>query len=369
MKILILGPFPIENKGLNGQSIANKTLLEGLKKNYSVDFINTAKDLKSINKKEQGKFKICKFLMIIIGLIKEILKILLCKYDVIYMTPGQSLLGFMRFTPYMIVAFLKNTPCYIHIHGGYFRKMYNSQSKIIKQILTFFLRRITGVIVLGNSLRYMFKDLVDNDKIFICENGVEDNIIATKIDIEKKVKKFKNTRKRRIIYLSNLMKEKGILDLLKVTEYFTSSELELHLAGGIEDEIKDEVFFFLNKYPDKIKYHGIVQNEFKKKLLLQSDIFVLPTYYSNEGQPISILEAYVTGCSVITTNQGGIQDIFIDGVNGVLCEAHNVNSIHNGINKLFMDEKYIEHNYYYGLNFFSSKKFIKRIENIIINSN
>ena len=367
MKILMLGPFPIENKGLNGQSIANKTLFEGLKKNYSVDIINTVKDLRSINKKEQGKFKICKFLMITMAFIKEISRILLYKYDVIYMTPGQSFLGFMRFTPYMVVAFLKNTPCYLHIHGGYFRKMYNDQSKIRKRILIFFLRRITGVIVLGNSLRYMFENLVDNNKIFICENGVEDSIIATKKEIEKKLKDFKNSKKRKIIYLSNLMKEKGILDLLKATEHFKSSELELHLAGGIEDEIKEKIFFFINKYPDKIKYHGVIQNEIKKKLLLQSDIFILPTYYSNEGQPISILEAYVTGCSVITTNQGGIQDIFIDGVNGVLCEAQNVKSICNGIKKLFKDEKYIEKNYYYGLSFFTSKKFIKRIEKIIIN--
>ena len=77
MKILMLGPFPIENKGLNGQSIANKTLFEGLKKNYSVDIINTVKDLRSINKKEQGKFKICKFLMITMAFIKEISRILL----------------------------------------------------------------------------------------------------------------------------------------------------------------------------------------------------------------------------------------------------------------------------------------------------
>ena len=37
-KILLLGPFPIGNKGLNGQTIANQTLYEGLSKKYDVSF-------------------------------------------------------------------------------------------------------------------------------------------------------------------------------------------------------------------------------------------------------------------------------------------------------------------------------------------
>ena len=63
-KILLLGPFPIGNKGLNGQTIANQTLYEGLSKKYDVSFINTLKNLDFTDKKEQGKFKLGKFLKI-----------------------------------------------------------------------------------------------------------------------------------------------------------------------------------------------------------------------------------------------------------------------------------------------------------------
>jgi glycosyltransferase involved in cell wall biosynthesis len=35
-----------------------------------------------------------------------------------------------------------------------------------------------------------------------------------------------------------------------------------------------------------------------------------------EGQPISVLEAYASGCAVITTGQPGIRDVFSDGING-----------------------------------------------------
>ena len=43
----------------------------------------------------------------------------------------------------------------------------------------------------------------------------------------------------------------------------------------------------------------------------------MPSYYHvPEGQPISILEAYASGCVVITTDHGGIKDIFRNNVNG-----------------------------------------------------
>lgn len=364
-KILLLGPFPIGDKGLNGQTIANQTLYEGLKNKYNVNYINTLKDLKFTDKKEQGKFKLSKFLKISFSFLEELVHILFSKYDVIYMTPGQSFLGFMRFSPYMIIGFMKNIPCYIHIHGGNFRNMYNKLSIKKQKILNYFLKKLSGVIVLGNSLKVMFKDLIEENKIFVCENGVQDEIIATKEEIEKKVERFKKSKKRKILYLSNLMKEKGILEVLKVSEKFNENEIEFNLAGAMEPEIKDIVEDYLEKYPNKIIYHGIVKREKKKKLLLENDIFILPTYYSNEGQPISILESYVTGCSVITTNQGGICDIFKNKINGYSCIAKNIDSIYKSIEMIRNDSRFIMNNYEYGIENFKKGRFIEKIEKIV----
>ena len=233
-KILLLGPFPIGDKGLNGQTIANQTLYEGLSKKYDISFINTLKNLDFTDKKEQGKFKFGKFLKISLSFFTEIFHILFSKYDVIYMTPGQSFLGFMRFSPYMILGFMKKIPCYIHIHGGNFINIYESLSTKKQSILNYFFKRLSGVIVLGNSLRSMFKDLIEENKIFVCENGVQDYVIATEKEIEEKFERFNKNKKRKILYLSNLMKEKGILEVLKASEKFNENEIEFNIAGAME---------------------------------------------------------------------------------------------------------------------------------------
>ncbi|MGL5963545.1 MAG: glycosyltransferase family 4 protein [Fusobacteriaceae bacterium] len=360
-KILMLGPFP---GSLNGQTIANQTVYEGLKEQYNVDKIDTLKETGFSDKTDQGKFILGKFLKIFIELFKEMKQIYIQKYDVIYMTSGQSFLGFMRFAPYMLICILKKIPYYNHIHGGYFRKMYDSQNRVNKILLNYFIKKASGMIVLGDSLKSMFEGIISAEKIFVCENGVQDDVVATEEEIAQKIERYKKDNKKRVLYLSNLMVEKGILDLLKASESFNDDEIEFNLAGAIEPSIKNIVEDYLVKYPNKIKYHGIVRGEQKKRLLLENYIFILPTYYSNEGQPISILEAYATGCAVITDESvGGIRDIFSDEVNGLSIENRNIESISSNIEKIRV-EKFISTNYKKLKEKYTKQKFVERISEV-----
>lgn len=362
-KILMIGPFP---GSLNGQTIANQTAFEGLSASYNVERINTLKENTFTDKSKQGKFIFSKFFRILKELSNEMKIIFTGNYDVVYMTSGQSFLGFMRFAPYMLICIMKGIPYYNHIHGGYFRRMYDSQNRFKQKLLNFFIKKSTGMIVLGNSLRSMFKGILQEDKIYVCENGVQDDVVATEDEIKEKIERYKKDAKKRVIYLSNLMVEKGILDLLKASEKFNDNEIEFNLAGAIEPSIENIVEDYLKRYPNKIKYHGIVRGEEKKKLLLENYIFILPTYYSNEGQPISILEAYATGCAVITDESvGGIKDIFQDGINGVSIKNKDIYSIYNNLKEI-EEKNFLNNNYKNCKKNFLSKYFIKKVEKIIM---
>lgn len=359
-KLLMIGPFPGE---LNGQTIANQTLYEGLSIYYDIERINTLKETEFLDKSNQGKFILSKFLKILLNLFIEIKQILVKKYDVVYMTSGQSFLGFMRFTPYMLICIIKNIPYFNHIHGSRLKKMYDSQSGIKIKLLDFFIKKSTGMIVLGNSLKNMFEEIIDNNKIFICENGVQDDVVATEEEIEEKILRYEKDNKKRVLYLSNLMVEKGIMDLLEVTKKFTDDEIEFNLAGAIEPGIKIKVEEYLKKYSNKIKYHGIVIGEKKKKLLLENYILILPSY--DEGQPICILEAYATGCTVLTDETiGGIKDIFKNKKNGLTIKNKNIQNIFEKI-KNVNEMNYIKVNYNIFKKTYQKKEFLNRIKKII----
>ena len=67
-------------------------------------------------------------------------------------------------------------------------------------------------------------------------------------------------------------------------------------------------------------------------------VFCLPTSYL-PGHPISILEAYSTGCVVLTTGQDGILDIFKDTINGFLIRDRSEKYVRLAIENIIRHEK------------------------------
>ena len=228
MKIIMIGPFP---PPINGMSLANNMLFEGLiKRGTIVKIIDTKTSTKRENLSSQGKISIRKVVASIFPLMKGTLGILFGKScNIVYITPAQNVNGYLKYVPFMWAARIRKIPYVIHIHGGYFRKMYDSTSGWKRKIIDKSLKGLAGAIVLGPSLRYMFEGLIPNEKIFVCENGVEDEIFATEEEIKDKIERWKNDDTIRIVYLSNLLKTKGILNLLEAVKNLKNKGKKVHL--------------------------------------------------------------------------------------------------------------------------------------------
>lgn len=79
------------------------------------------------------------------------------------------------------------------------------------------------------------------------------------------------------------------------------------------------------------------RGEAKLTLFREADIFVLPTQYAVEAQPLVLLEAMATGCAIITTRIGEIESILSSDV-AVLLEDVNVANLSSAIGALVRDE-------------------------------
>jgi len=363
MKILMIGPFP---PPIHGMSLANKMLKAGLSKNHAISVLDTNTEKNLGNLKSQGKLTRQKLFNSLGQVVKGVCKILFFKrFDIIYITPSQTTGGYLKYTPFMWAARVRKIPYVIHIHGGYFRKMYDSTSGWKRKIIDKSLRGLAGAIVLGPSLRYIFEGLIPNEKIFVCENGVEDEIFASEEEIKNKIKRWKNDDTIRIVYLSNLMKAKGILNLLEAVKNLKNKGKKVHLdvAGAIEPEIRTEVEKYFSELKNIVTYHGVVKGQTKKKLLLDNYIFCLPSNHPlGEGQPISILEAMANGCAIVTTDHGGIKDIVLNNY-GIFVEKGNSRSIAHGIEEVFKSyEDYSYGAWMQAKDRFSYSNFVRRIE-------
>ena len=331
-KVLIIGPF---SPPITGVSFANDTLIKGLKGyNLTVDFIDYSYPTLS---EDIGKLSLKKILYYF-KLYFYAYKI--PKSNTIYMTPGQTFFGVLKYYPFILISKIFKKETIIHVHGDYLWKEFKNLKGVKQNIFRFVLSKFNKGIVLSPKLRRNLKPFLKDDNIYEVYNFVENNIFnkVTLTDIQNK-----NIKELNIVYLSNLIKEKGIFDLLESLLLLKNKNISFNasIAGAIGSSSKKELDIFFRKLKKDVKYLGVVRNDAKLKLLLNSNIFVFPTFYKMEGQPISILEAMATGNIIMTTDHAGISDIFNENKNGVFIEKNNPKDIAKKLETISLDiQKY-----------------------------
>lgn len=354
-KLLLIGPFP---DPISGVSLANKVVKDILEKSkeYSPDFINTSYP---VFEDAIGSFSFKK-LIFFLTLNSKAIKIL--KSDIIYMTPGQTFFGVAKYFVFILLSSLLRKKLIIHVHGNYLGKHYQELKGIKKIFLSYLLSKFNKGIVLSNSLVNNLSPFLEKNKIFIAPNFAENYLYEDRMPII--------TTKLQIVYLSNLMEEKGILYLLDALKILEENNVPYHakIAGNIDSKLEDSIREKLSKLKST-EYKGVLVGVEKKELLNWSNVFILPTFYKMEGQPISILEALSTNNAIITTNHAGIPDIIKDKQNGFFVKKRNAIDIAEKLiflsNNPIMLKEFIIFNRNYFLNSFTLDKFGNNIISIL----
>jgi glycosyltransferase involved in cell wall biosynthesis len=69
---------------------------------------------------------------------------------------------------------------------------------------------------------------------------------------------------------------------------------------------------------DRVVLTGTLSEEEVKKLLIDSDVFILPSIGLGEASPVAVKEAMACGLPVICSIIGGTPDLITSGVDGIL---------------------------------------------------
>ena len=354
-KVLIIGPFP---NPISGVSLANEVAYNILSqsKKFKVSKIDTSYP---VFQEDIGAFSLKKFLFFL-GLNFKFYEIL--KNDVIYFTPGQTFFGILKYALFIYIGSIFKKELIIHVHGNHLGKEYSILKGLKKRIFHYLVSKFNKGIVLSESLKSNLTPFLPQEKIYILYNFAEDYLFEENVDVDNSSLK--------ITYLSNLMEEKGILFLLDALAILEVQNItyEAKIAGNIDESLKKKIYNKLNKL-DNTNYLGIVKGQDKKQLLEWSNVFILPTFYKMEGQPISIIEALATNNIIITTNHAGIPDIIENGLNGFLVKPKNSNSIFENLKYLNDNldeiETFANRNKKYFINNFTIDKFGRELKNII----
>ncbi len=134
----------------------------------------------------------------------------------------------------------------------------------------------------------------------------------------------------RFIFISRLLKEKGIEEYLKAAEIIKKEHprVEFHILGACEDAYEVRLKELQQK--GIVIYHG--KQPDVRPYIANSHCTVHPSFYP-EGMSNVLLESCAAGRPIITTNRPGCGEIVDEGVNGFIVKQQDANDLVQKIEK------------------------------------
>ena len=282
-----------------------------------------------------------------------------------YRHDSRSITGYLRAVKFLYQFVKKNEFDIIHAHHHYAASIAHKVGLLTKTktILTNhgllpeigFLNHFSAdhiIVVNEHILRYLVEVKRRNPHtIKLIRHG-----IPTK-NIDKKFPK----EKFKILAASRLVPEKGIdtyIHAIKLIPDKFLKKAEFYIAGEGEEEnnlksLKEELntnVLFLGRVVDL----GDKLDEF--------DIFVMPSFSSSEGFPMTVIEAAMNKCFIILANFEGVDYVFENEKDGFIFEIGNYHELAKKIEKAITDFEYLKS---YTENFSQKVKNIFKIETMV----
>jgi glycosyltransferase involved in cell wall biosynthesis len=314
-KIIAVGPTTQNNTAVNGQSMMFQLLVDEVHhRNIKTIIVDIGVSAFSNKNRVSGKFSILKALDYIIILTKLFFILLFNQKQTVYVTTAQSKVGFIR--DYYIILFARffNSKIIAHQFGANYSGFYNSQTPFLQKKIKQTLSKVDKLVVEGDYTKAQFSFLPNYESIvYSLPNGLPEKIESSKIE----AKTLDVTQPIKMFYLSNLIESKGFWDVLEAVNLLVNEEkinVEVVFAGKFLDAVDDQIFpnaeeakkaFFSyieeKNLQKKVLYFEGLYAKAKAEEFKKSHFFLLPSYYINEGQPVSVLEALAYGCVPIVT--------------------------------------------------------------------
>jgi glycosyltransferase involved in cell wall biosynthesis len=292
------------------------------------------------------------------------------QYDLVQTTTSFSSFSIIRDSLFVLIAYWLDVKIIVFFHGWVKAFADIIEAKYIRIFKSIYFKS-NAIIDLSQANKEKLIEWGYNRPIFI-ETTVVDAELLKGFNLNVlENKHIENSPNQVLLFMARIEKEKGIYEaidtyaILKRKHHF----LQMIIAGdGKEDLLVKEYVAKLNLLD--IIFTGFVNNPRKKELLINSQIYILPSY--SEGMPTTVLEAMAFGLPVITRPVGGIPDIFKNGINGFYDESKDPIVFAGLIEKLLINKPLMKeiafNNYNYAQERFLSDKVVKRIENIFNNT-
>ena len=287
------------------------------------------------------------------------------RYQVVHVNPSLDFKSVIRDGILVLLASIYGKKIVVFFHG--WEKSFELfLRRYCLFLFKFLFNRSDAFIVLSKEFKIVLKEWGFAQPIYTEVASIDDKFNEG-FNIENAIVSRQHSKKWRLLFLSRIIKEKGIYEIIETSLLLQKKYpmIELIIAGDGE-ELDNVKSFVDNHNISCITFVGYVGGKEKLKLLENSNVYCLPSY--TEGMPLSVIEAMAFGLPVITRCVGGLKDFFKNGEHGFATLSKKPDVFMEFIERLIVDKELYKkislNNYHYANSNFLASGIALRLENI-----
>ena len=248
----------------------------------------------------------------------------------------------------------------LHWHAAGLAKWLETATTIGSRIATYRLFRPVDLSIVLSRYNFADAEKLLSHRIHLVNNGIPDPCPDFETTVLPRRRESFAARKRifagevpaapmtvKVLFLAHCTREKGVFAaaeaVLCANRELAARRLPMQLklvtAGNFVNETERTEFERLRENPVfavTIEPLGFVSGERKNQLLREADLFLFPTRYLGENQPVNLIEAMAVGLPIVTTRWRSLPEMLPPEFPG-LVNGQNPEEIDAALLKVLME--------------------------------
>ena len=236
--------------------------------------------------------------------------------------------------PAFMISKIAGKPYVVTCHGSDIRIL--RKKAVVRLLQKILLPKASHVVAVSKEITdLLIKEYgLSSQSITLIPNGY-DEVFVKQLLARPSKRVFRKTPS--LVFVGSLRGVKDPLNLIEafkaVSDRLKNTHLQIvgdgHLRPAVEKKIK------CYNLQDQITLHGMVPHQRALEIMASAEIYISTSV--DEGLPTSLIEAMALKKAVITTGVGGVPEIIIDGVNGLLTPPRSPERMARLIERLLKD--------------------------------
>jgi glycosyltransferase involved in cell wall biosynthesis len=282
----------------------------------------------------------------------RVLRLSLGRGSWLFVSLGQTRFSFFRDSVPIVVGrlFLGRSRVCILLQGNLF--MGWARDSLNSRAFRFLLRNAGTIAVPGATQRSRLIDLgLDSKRVKVVVNSCDVEVLESEAVLRKHGEGGDAAHPIRLLFLSSLIDTKGYPEFLEAVSRLAAwggpaidavicgrvapSEFSTRFSRPADAEkwIEEQIAAINRSARSTARWVRGAAGAEKAALFREATIFVLPTRYPVESQPVALLEAMASGCAIVTTRAGEIPTI-LDEKSALLLESVSTDAVAQALQAL-----------------------------------